>query len=237
MTPPTLRRFVAYYRVSTDRQGRSGLGLDAQREAVAGQVRRAAGMIVADFTEIESGKRADRPELRVALAEAKRHRATLIIARLDRLSRNMAFIANLMDARVEFVACDNPHATRLTLHILAAVAEHEREMISARTRAALAVAKARGVRLGNPRAALARERAAATHRATADKFAATVHAAIGGMAAQGMSLRAIARELDQRGVPTARGGVWQAVQVRNVLARWLLSPAPASSEDAGKRIG
>jgi len=219
MTPPTPPRFVAYYRVSTDRQGRSGLGLDAQREAVAGQVQRAGGAIVADFTEIESGKRADRPELRAALAEAKRHRATLIIARLDRLSRNMAFIANLMDARVDFIACDNPHATRLTLHILAAVAEHEREMISARTKAALAVAKARGVRLGNPRPALARERAAQTHRGRADRFAATVRDTIGGMAGQGMSLRAIARELDLRGVPTARGGRWQAVQVRGVLAR------------------
>jgi DNA invertase Pin-like site-specific DNA recombinase len=151
MKPPAPPRFVAYYRVSTDRQGRSGFGLDAQREAVAGQVHRAGGAIVADFTEIESGKRADRPELRAALAEAKRHRATLIIARLDRLSRNMAFIANLMDARVDFIACDNLHATRLTLHILAAVAEHEREMISARKEAALAIAKARGVRLGNPR--------------------------------------------------------------------------------------
>lgn len=217
MTP--LPRFVAYYRVSTDRQGRSGLGLDAQREAVAGQVSRAGGAIVADYTEIESGKRADRPELRLALAEAKRHRATLIIARLDRLSRNMAFIANLMDARIDFIACDNPHATRLTLHILAAVAEHEREMISARTKAALAIAKGRGVQLGNPRPALARERAAATHRSRADRFAGTVRDTIGGMATQGMSLRAIARELDRRGVPTARGGVWQAVQVRAVLTR------------------
>ena len=217
MTP--LPRFVAYYRVSTDRQGRSGLGLDAQREAVAGQVQRAGGEIVVDFTEIESGKRADRPELHAALAEAKRHHATLIIARLDRLSRNMAFIANLMDARVDFVACDNPHATRLTLHILAAVAEHEREMISARTKAALAIAKARGVKLGNPCPALARERAAASHRNRADRFAGTVRDTIGGMATQGMSLRAIARELDRRGVPTSRGGMWQAVQVRAILAR------------------
>ena len=219
MATPPLPRFVAYYRVSTDRQGRSGLGLDAQREAVAGQVHRASGEIVADYTEIESGKRADRPELRAALAEAKRQRATLVIARLDRLSRNMAFIANLMDARVDFIACDNPHATRLTLHILAAVAEHEREMISARTKAALAIARARGVKLGNPRPLLARERAAATHRSHADRFAGAVHATIGGMAAQGIGLRAIARELDRRGVPTARGGVWQAVQVRAVLKR------------------
>ncbi len=232
MTPPALPRFVAYYRVSTDRQGRSGLGLDAQREAVAGQVHRAGGAIVADFTEIESGKRADRPELRAALSDAKRHRATLIIARLDRLSRNMAFIANLMDARVDFIACDNPHATRLTLHILAAVAEHEREMISARTKAALAIAKARGVRLGNPRPAYGRERAAATHRGRADRFAATVRDTIGGMAGEGMSLRAIARELDRRGVPTARGGLWQAVQVRAVLARHEELPLPLRHECA-----
>ncbi len=131
----------------------------------------------------------------------------------------MAFIANLMDARVDFIACDNPHATRLTLHILAAVAEHEREMVSARTKAALAVAKARGIRLGNPGPTYARERAAATHRGRADRFASTVRDTIGGMAAQSMSLRAIARELDRRGVPTARGGVWQAVTVRAILMR------------------
>jgi DNA invertase Pin-like site-specific DNA recombinase len=141
-------QFVTYYRVSTDRQGRSGLGLEAQREAVARYLASVGGNLVAEHTEIETGKRNDRPELAKALAVCRKRRTKLVIAKLDRLSRNVAFIAALMDSNVEFVACDNPHAARLTLHILAAVAEHEREMISIRTKAALAAAKARGKALG-----------------------------------------------------------------------------------------
>src|SRR6267378_4021915 len=143
-------RFVSYYRVSTAQQGASGLGLDAQREAVARHVAGAAGVIVAEFQEIESGKRNDRPQIAAALAACRLRRAALVIAKLDRLARNVHFISNLMESGVDFVACDNPHATRLAIHILAAVAEHEREMISQRTIAALAAAKARGVKLGNP---------------------------------------------------------------------------------------
>ena len=142
-------QFVAYYRVSTDRQGRSGLGLEAQREAVQRHLASVGGTLIAEHTEIETGKRNDRPELQKALTACRRRRGTrLVIAKLDRLSRNVAFIATMMDSNVEFIAVDNPHATRLTLHILAAVAEHEREMISIRTKAALAAAKARGKRLG-----------------------------------------------------------------------------------------
>src|SRR5580700_11372561 len=142
--------YVAYYRVSTDRQGASGLGLDAQRQAVARFI--GAGQLVAEFTEIESGRRhTNRPRLLAALAECRKRRAVLLIARLDRLARNVAFIANLMESGVDFVAVDMPTANRLTIHILAAVAEHEREMISQRTKAALAAAKQRGTRLGNPR--------------------------------------------------------------------------------------
>src|SRR5271167_1299606 len=148
--------FVAYYRVSTDRQGRSGLGLDAQREAVACYVGSVTGTVLEEFTEVETGKRNDRAELQKALGACRRQKARLVIAKLDRLSRNVAFIAAMMDSGVEFVACDNPHATRLTLHILAAVAEHEREMIAARTKAALQAAKARGVRLGRNGERLAR---------------------------------------------------------------------------------
>ena len=133
--------FVAYYRVSTDRQGRSGLGLEAQRAAIRGYLGQATPS--AEFTEIETGKRNDRPELERALALCRKRKAKLVIAKLDRLSRNLAFIAALMDSGVEFVAVDNPHATRLTLHILAAVAEHAREMIAERTKAALQAAKAR----------------------------------------------------------------------------------------------
>src|SRR6266550_818141 len=143
--------FVAYFRVSTDSQSISGLGLEAQREAVARHVGAGGGTIVASFEEVESGKKNDRPQIAAALAVCRARHATLIIAKLDRLARNVAFISSLMESGVDFVAVDNPHATRLTIHILAAVAEHEREMISQRTKAALAAARARGVKLGNPR--------------------------------------------------------------------------------------
>lgn len=141
-------RFVAYHRVSTAKQGRSGLGLEAQRAAVAAYLNGGPWKLVGEFVEVESGKRADRPELGKALDLCHLIGATLVIAKLDRLTRNVAFMANLMESQVEFVACDNPHASRFTIHILAAVAEHERDQISARTKAALAAAKARGTTLG-----------------------------------------------------------------------------------------
>ena len=138
--------FVAYYRVSTDRQGTSGLGLDAQRQAVARHI--APSRPVIEFTEVESGKRhTNRPQLLVALAECKKRRAVLVIAKLDRLARNVAFISALMESGTEFVCCDNPHANKLMLHMLAAFAEHEREQISQRTTVALAEAKRRGTKL------------------------------------------------------------------------------------------
>jgi DNA invertase Pin-like site-specific DNA recombinase len=134
---PARRRYLAYYRVSTDKQGHSGLGLDAQRAAVQAYLAQGAWTLQAEFTEVESGQRADRPVLARALAACRAQGAILVIAKLDRLARNVAFISNLMDSGVEFVAVDFPQANRLTLHILAAVAEHERDMISARTKAAL----------------------------------------------------------------------------------------------------
>ena len=142
-------KFIAYYRVSTDKQGKSGLGLDAQRRAVADFLDGGKWELLGEFTEIESGKRADRPELEKAIAECKKRRAKLIIAKLDRVSRNVAFIATLMERRVDFLCCDNPTATKFTIHILAAVAEFERDAISKRTKDALAVAKAKGKVLGN----------------------------------------------------------------------------------------
>ena len=209
-------QYIAYYRVSTDRQGRSGLGLDAQRTAVAAYLAR-GGELLAEYTEIESGKKNDRPQLAAALALCRQKRARLIIAKLDRLARNVAFIANLMDSGVEFVACDMPEANRLTLHILAAVAEHEREMTSKRTTEALAAAKARGTRLGNPRPA----EAAAQGRAVVSAHLATyrdqVRPVIAELHAQGLGLRAIAREMNRRAIPTARGRLWEAAQVRNLL--------------------
>ena len=143
-------KFVAYFRVSTDKQGKSGLGLDAQRHAVQQYLNGGTWSLIGEFTEIESGKRNERPELAKALAACKRQKAKLVIAKLDRLSRNLAFIATLMDSGVEFIAVDNPHANKLTVHILAAVAQHEREVIAQRTKDALQAAKARGVVLGNP---------------------------------------------------------------------------------------
>jgi DNA invertase Pin-like site-specific DNA recombinase len=140
-----LGKFVAYFRVSTDRQGKSSLGLDAQREAVMHYLDGGSWQLVGEFTEVESGKHSDRPQLAAAVAACKKLRAKLVIAKLDRLSRNLAFIAAPMDSGVEFVAVDNPHANKLTVHILAAVAQHEREMIAERTRGALRAAKARGV--------------------------------------------------------------------------------------------
>jgi DNA invertase Pin-like site-specific DNA recombinase len=142
--------FIAYFRVSTDKQGVKGLGMEAQKDAVERYVESVDGDIVAAYTEVESGSNSDRPQLAKALAHARAAKAVLIIAKLDRLSRNLLFIAQLMESKVEFLACDFPQANKLMLHIMAAFAEHEREMISIRTKAALKAAKARGVRLGNP---------------------------------------------------------------------------------------
>src|SRR5271163_2826117 len=152
----TKGRFVSYLRVSTARQGVSGLGLEAQREAVARYLNGGSWSLVQEVVEIESGKRNDRPAIAEALRLCRLHRATLIIAKLDRLARNVHFISSLMESGVDFVACDFPEANRLTVHILAAVAEHAAAMISARSKAALAAAKARGVARGGQRGSLER---------------------------------------------------------------------------------
>ena len=214
-------RFVAYHRVSTAKQGRSGLGLDAQRAAVLAYLNGGAWTLTAEFTEVESGKRSDRPELAKALAHCRLMGATLVIAKLDRLARNMAFTANLMDSGVNFVACDNPHATRFTIHILAAVAEHEAKAISARTKDALAAAKARGRKLGGYRGAPAPDAAlgVAARRAKADAFAARVMPTIAGLQASGLSLHQMAADLSAKGIMTRQGGAWTATAVRRVLAR------------------
>jgi DNA invertase Pin-like site-specific DNA recombinase len=213
-------KFVAYFRVSTDRQGKSGLGLEAQRKSVLDYLDGGRWDLVGDFTEIESGKHNDRPELEKALAACKRQKAKLVIAKLDRLSRNLAFIATLMDSGVEFIAVDNPHANKLTIHILAAVAQHEREIISARTSAALKAAKARGKRLGNPKLAEARQHAVAARKERADQYSANIIPLIREIQASGVnSLRGVARALAARGIPTARGGAWTPVQVSAILQR------------------
>src|SRR5215212_5938451 len=149
------RHFISYCRVSTDQQGRSGLGLEAQQSAVAQHVASVGGRIVGEFVEVESGRRNDRPQLAAALEACRKRRAVLVIAKLDRLARNVAFVSGLMESGVEFVAADMPTVTKLTVHILAAVAEEEARMISARTKVALQAAKARGVKLGGRRAGAA----------------------------------------------------------------------------------
>jgi DNA invertase Pin-like site-specific DNA recombinase len=216
--PAHFGRFVAYYRVSTDKQGRSGLGLEAQRDAVTNYLDGGPWTLVGEFTEIESGKRNDRPELEKALSACKRQKAKLIIAKLDRLGRNLAFIAALMESGVEFVAVDTPHANKLTVHILAAVAQHEREMISERTKAALAAAKRRGTRLGNPNLSKAAKRGVAALKANARQFAANIRPIIEEiMRAGATSHNAIATELNKRNVKTARGGTWTHVQVGAIM--------------------
>ena len=215
---PHYGKFIAYFRVSTDRQGKSGLGLEAQREAVMNYLNGGRWSLVDEFTEVESGKHSDRPELAKALAACKKRKAKLVIAKLDRLSRNLAFIAALMESGVEFVAVDMPHATKLTIHILAAVAQHEREMISERTKAALAAAKKRGRVLGNPNLAEAAKLAYAALRANRRRFAANVRPIIDEiMRAGATSHNAIAAKLNERNVKTARGGTWTHVQVGAIL--------------------
>jgi DNA invertase Pin-like site-specific DNA recombinase len=216
-------KFVAYYRVSTAKQGQSGLGLEAQRAAVLAYLNGGNWQLVAEHTEVESGKDNDRPALASALHDCRLMGARLIIAKLDRLSRNAAFLLSLADSGVDFVCADMPEANRLTIGLLAVVAQHEREMISQRTKDALAAAKARGVKLGgirpnhrDPDPAIGTA-AAARYAAT---FAARVSPLVNELQASGMSLGKIAAELTERGVQTQRGGAWTAASVRNVLLRY-----------------
>lgn len=215
---------VTYFRVSTARQGRSGLGLEAQRAAVDAYLNGGNWKVVASFKEVESGKRNDRPQLEKALQACRLYGAKLVIAKLDRLSRDAHFLLGLEKAGVDFVAADMPTANRLTVGIMAMVADEERRMISARTKAALAAAKARGVRLGGDRGATvskaARARAAALRAQQADARAADLGPVLKELQAGGArSLRALADGLNEHGIPTARGGRWTATQVARVLAR------------------
>lgn len=229
----TPMKLITYTRVSTQRQGASGLGLDAQDAAIKAYAASVAGEVVGHYTEVESGKRADRPELAKAVAHAKRAKARLVIAKLDRLARNVAFVSALMESGVDFVACDNPHANRLTIHILAAVAEDEARRISERTKAALSAAKARGVKLGSARpdhwegheaarlkGAKAGAEAAKAYFAKqgADAYAKALPIAKR-MDEAGESLQAIADALNAEGITTAQGAEWKRVQVSRLLKR------------------
>lgn len=219
-------RYISYLRVSTDRQGKSGLGLEAQRQAIENFMATDHGKLLREYLEVESGRKDDRPQLQTALDACQETGATLLIAKLDRLARNVYFISTLMESGVEFVACDFPQANRLTIHILAAVAEHEREMISKRTKEALAAAKARGVKLGqNNLTEKGRTTGAENSRTGRSKkaaeFALKRYPAIAAYRQEGLSLRAIAAELNKMSVLTASGklGSWTAAGVRNVITR------------------
>lgn len=226
-------KLIAYYRVSTQKQGASGLGLDAQRKAVQDYAASTGAKIMASFTEIETGKRADRPELAKAVAHARRIGARLCIAKLDRLARNLAFLATLMDGGCEFVACDNPNANRLTIHILAAVAEDEARRISERTRVALAAAKARGAALGSSRpghwsgreaarlegALRGAERAAVARHEKAMAAVADLLPEMQQRRSAGESFRQIAAALNAAGHRTTRGNEWSGMGIKLALDR------------------
>ncbi|RYB01378.1 recombinase family protein [Lichenibacterium ramalinae] len=219
-------KFVSYLRVSTKRQGASGLGLEAQRTAVADYLNGGHWTVLQEVVEVESGKKDDRPKLAEAMALCRVHGATLVIAKLDRLSRDAHFLLGLQKAGVRFVAADMPEANELTIGILAVVAQAERKMISARTKAALAAAKARGVKLGGDRGnlALIGERAREAGRAALTRMAASRAADLAPIIADlraggAMSLRELAAGLNARQVPTARGGSWSPTQVSRLLER------------------
>ncbi|MBL4858282.1 MAG: recombinase family protein [Erythrobacter sp.] len=220
-------RVAAYYRVSTDKQGRSGLGLEAQRQSVRALCEARGWEIVSEFTEVESGKRNDRPELNAALDHARLTGAKLVVAKLDRLSRDAAFTLQLRNSGVDFICADNPDVNRLTIGLLAVINEDERERISERTKAALTAAKARGVKLGNPNGAKALRRAGKGNRASvaaiksnADTFAEGLKGTVEAIRRDGaISLAGIASELNARHMRTARGGKWHASSVKNLLKR------------------
>jgi DNA invertase Pin-like site-specific DNA recombinase len=218
-------KFVSYLRVSTKRQGRSGLGLEAQRATVVAHLSQ-AHQLVAEVVEHESGRRSDRPELDRALVLCRAHKATLIVAKLDRLARNASFLLSLRDSGVEFVSCDVPSMNRMVVGIMACVAEEEARLASERTKAALAAAKRRGVQLGNPqnltRTAMAKGRPLAWQatKAKADARARELAPVLVEIQGNGdSSLRAIAAQLNARGIAASHGGRWAAAQVARLLVR------------------
>jgi len=220
-------KIVSYLRVSTARQGRSGLGLDAQRSAIQGYAEVKGAALVREFVEVESGKVNTRPKLAEALHLAKVTGSVLVIAKLDRLSRNAAFLLTLRDSGVRFIAADMPDANELTVGIMALVAQQEREAISKRTKEALQAAKRRGVMLGNPNGADALRRAGKGNAAgvvaiqsQADAHAEDLRPVLAGLAGEGItSLGAIAKALNERGIQTPRGGAWYKTSVSNLIAR------------------
>ncbi len=211
------RQFVAYYRVSTDKQGKSRLGIEAQIAAVQQHLKASGGDLIEEFEEVETGKNNDRPQLQAALRLCRQRKAVLLIAKLDRLSRNLAFIANLMESNAEFVACDNPYANKTMLQIMAVFAEHEREVISQRTKDALKAIKARGQTLGNPRPDVPKLNSQRAHHAR--EFRESAYPLIKQLRDSDMTLRAIADHLNERGIKSQNNRLWHLEAVRLVLLR------------------
>lgn len=222
-------KYIAYYRVSTQKQGTSGLGLEAQQAAVAQYLNGGAWELIGEFVETETGKGADalakRPQLRAALEACRKSGAKLLIAKLDRLARNVHFITGLMEASrgngknaVKFVACDMPDANDLTIHLMAAFAEHEAKRISERTKDALTMAKKRGVPLGTAGAANLKPNIE-FRQADAAAFAEKLRGQIMGFKLRELTQRQMVDELNQLGIRTARGGTWSLLQLQRVLAR------------------
>jgi len=217
-------KFIAYYRVSTQKQGQSGLGLEAQQQAVVNFLNGGEWELLSDFVEVETGKGADaldrRPKLRAAIDACKKQKATLIIAKLDRLARNVHFVSGLLESGINFVCADMPQANKVMLQMYSVMAEWERDQISSRTKAALQAAKARGVVLGAAGAANLKPNIEQRQQAASD-FADKLKGVIKGMIARGLSQRAMCDELNQLGIKTARGGEWSQIQLQRVLVKLL----------------
>lgn len=214
------RNYVSYLRVSTERQGASGLGMDAQRSAISRYIALSSGMLISELIEVESGKRSDRPVLEQAISLCRRRKATLLVAKLDRLSRTVSFMSRLIETGVDFIAVDNPHANKLMIHVLSAFAEHERDLIAVRTKAALTAARDRGISLGNPRLASARRVALLSVQEATDCYCANVGPVIDQIRSSGVgTFRGVAEALTARGISTRRGGLWHPTTVRNIERR------------------
>lgn len=213
-----MKKIISYIRVSTQKQGMSGLGMEAQQKAVQQYLAEQGAELVAEYVEVESGRKTDkqRPELAKALEACKKHKAVLVVAKLDRLARNVHFISGLMESKVKFLALDMPEANELTLHVMAAFAEHEAKRISERTKAALAVAKERGVKLGTAGAANLRPNIELRQQKAKD-FAESLSGIFEGFKLRGLTQRQMVVELNTLGLKTTRGNAWSLIQVQRVL--------------------
>ncbi len=218
-----MQKYISYYRVSTTKQGLSGLGLEAQKSAVHKFINNCTECVVAEFTDIESGKNNNRPELQKAINEAQKHKAHLLIAKLDRLSRNASFIFMLRDAKIDFTCCDMPQANSITIGIMAVLAQDERERISQRTKAALLELKKKGIRLGNPRnlniAAIEKGRLIRKENARSNENNRKASALIASLRMQGTSFYEITKRLNSLGFKARRGGAFSQNQVQILFNR------------------